>query len=219
MDLPVIAYVDESADERDNFFGDAYDSGLFSEIHLLHPDDELNTLISRLVDLRIDALISDFNLGDAGQNAYTGAQVVEAFLEIRDDFPCFIRTSWDAAALKSSNDVNRVYSKNIKKENDVGRNLFERIALQVEHHRDRIDAWQNEFDELIAIEGSERSASQVERILELDGLLERHVEKSGSLPMSTKRAVLNKEGLFAREDELIRQAEQLIAAMKSKAGD
>ncbi|WP_320198277.1 hypothetical protein RMR16_010505 [Agrobacterium sp. rho-13.3] len=219
MDLPVIAYVDESSDERDNFFQDAYDSELFSEIHLLHPDDDITVLIEKLIDLKIDALVSDFNLADAGQNMYTGAQVVEAFLEVRDDFPCFIRTSWDEAALKSSNDVNRVYSKNIKQEDLVGRNLFQRIALQVEHHRSRIESWQSEFDALMDIAPPQRNAAQIERIIELDNMLEKQAEKGGSLPSLTKRAMLNREGLFAQEEELIRRAEKLIAAFKINAGE
>lgn len=219
LDLPVIAYVDESSDERDNFFQDAYDSELFSEIHLLHPDDDITVLIEKLIDLKIDALVSDFNLADAGQNMYTGAQVVEAFLEVRDDFPCFIRTSWDEAALKSSNDVNRVYSKNIKQEDLVGRNLFQRIALQVEHHRSRIESWQSEFDALMDIAPPQRNAAQIERIIELDNMLEKQAEKGGSLPSLTKRAMLNREGLFAQEEELIRRAEKLIAAFKINAGE
>ena len=101
QDLPTIAYVDESEDEQAHFFGDALDSGFFGQIHLLSPDEDLDRLIAKLADLQIDALVSDFNLSDDRPNAYNGADVVEAFLAQRRNFPCFIRTSFDEDPMAS----------------------------------------------------------------------------------------------------------------------
>ena len=106
--LPTIAYVDESKDELDNFYGDAFESGYFSEIELVEPEENLDQLIAKLLDLEVDALVSDFNLSDDRPTAYNGADVVEAFLAKRRNFPCFIRTSFDQDAMGSSSDVNRI---------------------------------------------------------------------------------------------------------------
>lgn len=217
--LPSIAYVDESEDERSNFHGDAIDSGLFDQIFTLHPDDKLDDLIDKLVDLRIDALISDFNLSDAGPKTYTGAQVVEAFLKVRADFPCFIRTSYDEDAMISSSDVNRVYSKDIQEEQTFGRNLFKRISHQVEHHRARVSEWEAEFDALSALTPGGLTAPQVDRLLQLDNLLEAQFSADQALAGSVKRQLLNRTGLFEKRDQLIGETEKLIDAMKRALGD
>lgn len=213
-ELPTIAYVDESADELSNFYGDALDSGLFKEIILVDPEERLEDLSARLLDLEIDALVSDFNLSDDRPNAYNGVDVVEAFLAKRRDFPCFIRTSFDQDAMDSSPDVNRVYSKNTGEELAVGRDLFKRIAVQIENHRTRIEAWSEEFDALIDIPSNERTPGQIDRLVELDDALERAFAADAAVASTAKRKVLDREGLYARQNELVEETEKLIAAMK-----
>ena len=215
---PSIAYVDESEHERKNFHLDAYASELFSEIQTLHPDDDLHALISQLVDLRIDALVSDFRLSDAGPKTYTGADVVRAFLEVRRDFPCFIRTSFDDDAMISSSDVNLVYSKDVKDEATAGRDLFRRVALQISNHRERVESWLVEFNTLSAIAPAERTAAHIERLIELDDDLERSFSNDQAIPKSVKRQALERNGLLARQDELMDQTEKLIASIKHTLG-
>jgi hypothetical protein len=212
--LPSIAYVDESEDERSNFHGDAIDSELFDQIITLHPDDKLEDLVAKLVELRIDALISDFNLSDAGPKTYTGAEVVEAFLRVRNDFPCFIMTSYAEDAMISSSDVNRVYSKDRQKEQSTRRNLFKRISYQVDHHRARLEEWEAEFDALAAIAPDALTAPQADRLLHLDSLLEAHFSADQAVAGSIKRQLLDRNGLFEKRDELIGETEKLIDAMK-----
>lgn len=212
--LPSIAYVDESEDERSNFHTDAIDSELFDQIITLHPDDKLEDLVAKLVDLRIDALISDFNLSDAGPKTYTGAEVVEAFLQVRADFPCFIMTSFAEDAMISSSDVNRVYSKDRQKEHADRRNLFKRISYQVDHHRARLAEWEAEFDALTAIAPETLTAPQADRLLQLDSLLEAHFSADQAVAGSIKRQLLKRTGLFEKRDELIGETEKLIDAMK-----
>lgn len=213
-DLPTIAYVDESEDEQAYFYGDALDSGFFGEIYLLSPEEDLDRLVSKLADLQIDALVSDFNLSDDRPNAYNGADVVEAFLAQRRNFPCFIRTSFDQDAMGSSSDVNRVYSKNATEEQAVGRDLFKRISIQIEHYRAQIEDWSEEYEALLTLPTAERSVLQIERLIQLDDALEQAVAADQALALTFKREILNREGLFGKQDELFAQAEQLIAAMK-----
>jgi hypothetical protein len=209
-ELPNIAYVDEVKDERDNFFNDAYDSELFGTIHVLPPEANLGDLVNTLLDLNIDALITDFNLSEAGPLNYDGEQLVSAFLAVRSDFPCFIRTSYDEAAFASSEDVNRVYSKNTTGDENAGRYLFKRIVLQINHHRRRVSQWQ---DELAALLELERTAPIVERILELDNKIEASFAKDQALPKHVK------ESLFETENNLIAQTERLISEMKRALGE
>ena len=217
-DKPSIAYVDESSDERDNFYVDAYGSGLFSEIHRLHPDDSLDVLISQLLELQIDALVSDFRLSDANAKAYTGADVVRAFLDVRRDFPCFVLTSFDDDAMLSASDVNLVYSKDVKDEQAAGRNLFKRVSQQIVNYRSRIEAWADEFNALSRIEPSERTVADVERLIQLDHDLEQSLSNDQALAKSVKRQALDRTGLTARQDELMDETEKLIASIKQTLG-
>lgn len=205
---PSIAYVDEIEDERDNFLTDAFDSELFENIFVLPPESNIEDLINKLLDLHIDALVTDFNLSEAGPLSYNGEQLVSAFLAARSNFPCFIRTSYDELALKSSDDVNRVYSKNAANDRNAGRNLFNRIALQVEHHRRRSNEWQDELQSLLDKEPAQRTAADIERIIELDSEIEAGIGKDMAIPARIKK------GLFDKESELIEETERLIAEIK-----
>ena len=141
---PNIAYINEKEDERDNFFNDAYDSGLFAKIYRVEPRQSFGEMLAFVLSLNIDALIADFNLTEAAPLEYFCEQFVERFLEVRADFLCFIMTSYEKDALSSSADVNRVYSKDISADAHSDRSLFERIALQIKKHRDLVESWQDE---------------------------------------------------------------------------
>lgn len=208
MPRPSIAYVDEQADERDNFFGDAYDSELFENIYPIAPDPDINVTLAQLMELKIEALVTDFNLSDAAPLGYSGEDLVARFLTIRKEFPCFIRTSWEEDALRMSADVNRVYSKNPKDDERAGRPLFHRIALQIERYERQIAAWQAELDTLMAITPAERNAADIARILELDGKLESSIGHDMGLPMDVKKS------LFDVRDSLLEETERLVADMK-----
>ncbi|HSH96844.1 MAG: hypothetical protein ACAH07_09660 [Methylophilaceae bacterium] len=210
---PNIAYVDEVQDERDNFFNDAYDSGLFGEIYPLSPKADLAEFIVDLLELDIDALVSDFNLSEAGPLNYNGEQLVATFLSVRSEFPCFIRTSYDEAAFASSEDVNRVYSKNTKDDENAGRYLFRRIVLQINHHRRRVSQWQDELASLLDIDVVARNGAIVERILELDSKIESSFAKDQALPSHVKQSLLQ------TENHLIAETERLILDMKQLLGE
>ena len=210
---PNIAYVDEKPDERDNFFTDAYDSGLFGEIHRIDPVADIEEMVELLLNLQIDALVSDFNLTEAAAIGYSGEQLVDRFLQIRADFPCFIRTSFEEDALSNSADVNRVYSKDVNADAHTGSSLFGRIALQVQKHRALIASWKRELEELLAISTEDRSALQVEKLLDLDHKLEASLGADAQIPKDVKEQVLN------RRHALQEETERLIHEMKRALGD
>ena len=111
--------------------------------------------------------------------------------------------------------MNRVYSKNATEEQAVGRDLFKRISVQINHYRAQIESWSEEYDALLALPTAERSALQIERLILLDDALEQAVAADQALALTFKRELLNRDGLFGKQDELFAQAEHLIAAMKN----
>lgn len=216
---PSIAYVDENDDARADFFTDAYQSGLFGEVHVLAPEATLPEMIDKLFELEIDALISDFQLSEAAPVDYNGEILVEALLARRAGFPCFIQTSFDEAALKAADDVNRVYSKN-PKASAGGRDQFlQRIILQIERHRMRLAAWQAELGELLALDRAGLIAAQVDRIVELDELIESNLGLDHSLSKQAKRDLLKDENLAGRQLSLLDETERLIGEMRRALDD
>lgn len=208
--LPRIAYIDENEDARGNFFADAYYSGFFAEVHVLAPEPTLDQMVERLFELQIDAVVSDFQLTDAGPVDYTGEILIDAILAKRADFPCFIQTSFDEVALKAADDVNRVYSKAADRTQ-----FMKRVAIQIEHHQARLAEWQAELESLLALDRKALSAAQVERIVDLDEAIEENLGLDDRVARQVKRDVLKEQDLYGLHRELMEKTEALIARMRS----
>lgn len=211
--LPSIAYVDEQEDERSNFYMDAHDSGLFAEIFLVEAFPTLEETAAVVLDLGIDALVTDFKLSEQGRLPYTGEDIVEAILAVRQGFPCFVRTSFEPDALSVSTDVNRVYSKDAAAEEHTAGSIFTRIDLQIKKHQHFLDRCRGELEQLLKLGDADRDAEQVSRILELDHLLEASFGADAAISKEVKLQVLG------RRNELHDQAAQLIEDLKKKLGD
>ena len=173
----------------------------------------IDEMLAYILSLDIDALITDFNLTEAAPLEYSGEQLVERFLAVRAEFPCFIRTSYEEDALSSSADVNRVYSKDISADAHSGRSLFERIALQIKKHQELVEGWQVELEKLVAIPAEERRARDVERLIELDHKLEATLGADAQVPKGVKVDVL------AKRHELLDETEKLIADIRRELGE
>ncbi|MGY5775843.1 hypothetical protein [Rhizobium sp. LEGMi135b] len=213
---PIIAYVDEDEDAREDFLIDADKSNFFREVIVLEPEARLTDMVDALLALSVDALVSDFRLADASPVEYDGGKLVAAVLATRADFPCFIRTSWDNDALHGTDDVNRVYSKEDGPQ-DLNRALFERINLQIAHHRSQIQRWSDELEELLAIDRQTLSAQQIERIVELDAQVEARLGADHAVSKAARRAIFE-DGLYSRQRELIADTEKLIADIRRSLG-
>ncbi|MAM11595.1 MAG: hypothetical protein CML23_14265 [Rhizobiaceae bacterium] len=215
--LPIIVYVDEDLDAREDFYLDAEKSKLFAPVILLEPLPQLSAMLERLSELKFDALVSDFRLADAAPLEYDGAELVDRFNEMRVGFPCFIRTSYEQEALNAADDVNTIYSKG-KKSAEENRPLLERVSIQIAHHRKLAEEWSEEIAKLLELDRSTLSASQVERILELDSRLEKHLGADAGLAKLAKRSTLEAE-LFNVRDELMRETERLINDIRKSLDD
>lgn len=208
--MPRIAYIDENEDARSNFFTDAHFSGFFAEVLVLEPEPTLGQMVEKLFELQIDAVISDFQLTDAGPVDYTGEILVDAILAKRAGFPCFIQTSFDEVALKAAEDVNRVYSKA-----DDRTQFMKRVAIQIERHQARLAEWQAELESLLALDRKTLSATQVERMVDLDEAIEGNLGLDDRIARQMKRDVLKEHDLYGRHRELMEKTEALIAKMRS----
>lgn len=211
--LPVIIYIDENNDALEDFYIDARNTGLFGKVIILAPKPKLKDMIETLLQSHFEALISDFRLANAYPVEYDGSQLVDAFLKIRAGFPCFIRTSYDNEALHASDDVNRVYTKEGKAEEQAKRSLFDRISLQIQRHRQQVKAWCDELDELLSIDRSTLTAPQIDRIIELDARVEAYMGVDNAVAQTAKKVLLDGR-LHQKQEELLAETERLISDIK-----
>lgn len=212
--LPSVVYVDEDLDAREDFYIDALKSKFFREVLILEPEPNLDDMIDSLLQLNFEALVSDFRLAEASPIDYDGSQLVETFLSLRKGFPCFIRTSWDSDALSATEDVNRVYSKENEGGGVLRHSFFERVNLQVLRYRSQEKDWCEELESLLSVDRSKLTASQIDRIVELDALIEAHMGADSALAKTTKKSLLDGE-LFQRQSELLTATEELITEIRA----
>lgn len=212
-----IVFIDEEKNVQYEFLeyveGSEY-SNIFDVI-CLFPCCSLDKMISDIIDLNPDALISDYRLNEIKKNIdfnipYNGVELVESFLEIRGDFPCFIMTSFDDDAMISSTDVNKIYIKEIlhTKENEKGAKVgfLGRVKKQIENYKARVFRADQELEMLLRRkQNTQLSLEEEERIIVLDSFLEYSIDRSSVIPAALK-IKSNDEKL----KELLKKADNII---------
>lgn len=193
-----IIYVDEYGEDIEHFldYFEEKDSKEIFKIVAIHPSETIEETIENIFSYSPDAIISDYMLNeyktDIPYNVpYTGVNLVEKILEFKIDFPCFVMTSYDDQAIKTSQDVNLVYIKDIlhgsEAKTNAKANFLDTVENQIIHYMKRIEAAEDELDNLI-----ERSTKrplnggEEERILELEQIIENATDKRCKIPKHLK---------------------------------
>ena len=208
-----ILYIDEEKDQLADFQADAELSELFDKIHLLEPNANLDEMVAEILELKVDAVISDFALNESAVINYNGEQLLNAVQSIRKNFPCFLRTSYEDDAILNSFDVNRIYVKEDSLEHNSERNLFKKVADQVSAYYRRFEAVKQEHIELknkLSKEGL--SSQETDRLIELDDMLESFLSAENKTPTEVKKLALNKF------DELMNSTDKLIGEIETSLG-
>lgn len=193
-----IVYVDEYKEDIDDFldyFEDKDSNNKFEIIYLL-PEKTLDEMYEKIFEENPDAIISDYMLNeyksDIDYNVpYTGVDLTERVLEVREDFPCFVMTSYDDQAIKTSQDVNMVYIKDIlhgsEEKTNAKANFLDTVENQIIHYQKRIENAESELLELIKKSSEQDLNAQEEaRLIELDTFIEHTTNQSSSLPEHLK---------------------------------
>lgn len=214
-----IIYIDEYQEDIDNFldyFDEKDSEGLFKIIPLF-PKNSIEETIEEIFENKPDAIVSDYMLNeykiDITYNIpYTGVVLIEKILEMKKHFPCFVMTSYDDQAIKTSQDVNVVYIKDIlhgsEDKTNAKANFVDTVQNQIIHYKKRIEDTEKELDELIEKSESEPlNAQEEERILELEKLIEEATDKKCKIPKHLKELpTLNQIfKLIDNTDELLKE--------------
>lgn len=191
-----IIYIDEQEEDGDSFkdFVEKKDSMEEFIVEYLPPAQSINEMLEQIKEHSPDALVSDYKLNEhihaLGYNVpYNGTELVTNFLQIRKNFPCFVITSFASDAANSSDDVNIVYVKKVLNETETSDlNFLERIKIQIDHYRTKIDKAENELQELLNIKNNnvELTADQEQKIIDLDSILESSIDGRQTLPSDLK---------------------------------
>jgi len=182
----------------------------------------LEEMVEHIFKLNPDAIITDFMLNEKREDIdynvpYNGVELVERFLEFRDNFPCFVLTSFDDLAIGESEDVNKIYIKNILHNTEKSKakaTFLDRVISQIEHYKSTIQNAEIELKDLIQLRKSgEAKISDEKRIIELDHFLEQSINKQSSIPIEYK-SLSNTDRL----SEILNKVDELIHKVDNKDG-
>lgn len=217
--MPRLVYIDEQADQRRAIVRSAILSQQFAdgEVFSLDPLPELDDMIAAIEDMHPEVILTDYQLREykAGIK-YSGIDLVAAWQQRYEDFPCFVTTGFanDAAGEAASNvDINAIYSKRetTATVNDADDTLgfFKRVRLKAEAYRMQIETLEKKHASLQAkLVGGYLSPAEVEELLEIDGDLEAMLGAEHKMPDELKRAAL------APLNQIIEKAEQLLSDLE-----
>lgn len=216
MTMYRILFVDEQQEDIDSFkdYVEGKDlEGVF-EVLSLFPLSDLNQMVEEVLNMHIDAIITDFRLNEYKEDIdynvpYDGAHLVSKIISEREDFPCFVLTSFDDEAIGQSEDVNIVYIKGIlhglEEETKARATFLDRMKNQIIHYRSKIEKAENDL--LTLLEKSRISkldSAEEEELLRLDSLIEKSLNRKHSLPTTVKRF-----GESASLSELLKAVDEL----------
>jgi hypothetical protein len=195
-----ILFIDEHQDDIDDFldYVDKLNDSDKFKIETEFPLQDLEKMIDRIFSLKIDGIVVDYLLNEYKTEVkynvpYNGVRLVERILEYRENFPCFILTSFDNDAIKESYDVNKVYIKGIlhgEEEKTSAKTTFlERVEKQILHYQSKISDAEEELKQLVKKSKKEKLNSKEEmRLNYLDSFLERAVSKPSEIPSQLKES-------------------------------
>lgn len=216
-----ILFIDEEQETLDDFLDYIDNSSLKGSIDPIVqlPDGDIDEMIDIIIKLNPDAIITDFKLNDSKEHVkcnipYNGAELVQAFQNIRDSFPCFVMTAFDDLAVSESEDVNIVYIKNIlyaNNDSNAKAQFLDRVIAQINHYKSRIEGFESEFQQLLDLRKSGNATiKDEERLIELDHFLENAIDKRLSIPEEYK-TLSNSEklsNLIEKVDKLLDEFEE-----------
>lgn len=209
-----ILFIDEDTRNQERFERYVYKSSLSEEIALINklPLNSLDNMISEILNINPDVIVADYKLNDKKSSVtynvpYNGVELIEAFLNIKQYFPCFVMTDYDREAVPESIDVNKIYVKDIlDSENSAHFTFLERVKSQHENYIRRINEAEEQLKLLIEISGErDLTLNEEEKLIELDTFLERSIDARNPLPRNLKEVSNQTKlvDLLSKVDEFI----------------
>jgi hypothetical protein len=193
-----LIFVDEQQADIDDFkdYVEAINSSEPFEVIGEFPQEELDEMVQVILKQDPDALVVDFMLNEYKETIqynvpYNGVDLVQEIQSIRESFPCFVMTSFDDDAIKTSGDVNLVYIKDIlhgsEEKTNAKATFLERVESQINHYKTKITSAEKELDCLMKLRNEGKADIKNEqRMIDLDHFLETSIDKRSAIPEEYK---------------------------------
>jgi DNA-binding NarL/FixJ family response regulator len=180
------------------------------EVVVVKPKEDINETVKDILDSSVDAIVSDFKLSEEAPNVhYNGSDIINAILEIREDFPVFILTSFEQDAEDKGSDVNIVYEKVDVQESSK---FFDKVIHQIKKHKAKIESAEIRILELKEKQKDDTlTMSEEQELLDLDSLVSKSLDKRGFIKDDI-RVSTNTDRLQA----LINKADDIIEAINKQ---
>lgn len=219
-----IVYVDEQQSQAHEVVRSAVKSGFFAkeDVVAVRPDPTLVETIESILPYRCKALIADYRLSEhMAEVEFTGVDLVREYQRRFYAIPCFVATAFADEAVQESIDTNIVFPKSDflrpSDSNDASNPqlpFFMRVRRKIEEYTSFVESTVAEFKDLAAANAEGKlSGTETERLIELDGIVERLRGQDLSLPSHLKRQPLT---TFS---ELVERAESLIQRIEAEIED
>ncbi|WP_151819071.1 hypothetical protein [Acinetobacter nosocomialis] len=219
-----IVYVDEELDQHDEFKRKLKPHIRAGEVEVVGilPSEDINETIAEIISHFPDVLVCDWQLNAIKESvkepiAYSGSELIDEFLKVRQDFPVYLNTALinDGLGDDFTKDVNIVFQKSegmSDKSNTNNISLFRKMQIQSNKYKKKIASWENELLELIkkSQSGQILSDQEEDQLIELDSKLEGVVDKRCKVPAELK---LKKNASLL--NELIARTEELLSKVKN----
>lgn len=202
-----IAYIDEDQSDIRRFQRFSYN---FFEVVPIIPKDSIEETCNEIIASHVDAIVSDFEFAEQLSTVhYDGTDLVSLFLKKREGFPVFILTSYEDDAISKGEDVNIIYE---KKEMDEGEQFLERVKVQIEKYKHKLETDEKRLLELIA-ESKKRKLDALEReeLAELDSKIEKALDKESRISN-----ILREDKEASELSELLKKVDELAKSLGKK---
>jgi len=195
----------------------------------IFPEASLEDMIDVIFKLNPDAVLTDYSLNDYKTDIkyeveYDGGDLAKEVHARRQEFPMFITTSLGDDAANGGADVKIIYEKygsfnEGQRENNGAYadkqhlSFADKLFHEIKAYKKLLEDSSNEFDSLLAKRSlSEDGLSQSEevRLIELDGILERLIDRKSKIPDDFKGTSNAK-----KIETLISLAQRIIATPSS----
>ena len=211
-----IVYVDEQPEEASKFLRAASESKQFTidQFVELQPKATVDETIEIVNASCCKALITDYRLNEYDCNVgFNGADLVREWQRQYYRFPCFVVTAFAGQAIHENLDTNIIHSKSDifgndgtpRKELDLP--FFTRVRQKIVWYEKLVGNMQNELRQLASKEDP-LSPQETEKLIELDGNLEKMLWATSTITKEQKKAAIQEF------PDLIKSAKDLVAKIR-----
>ncbi|MEC9385145.1 MAG: hypothetical protein VX393_02010 [Pseudomonadota bacterium] len=207
-----IIYIDEDEKERRNFelTFDQPDCKLILE----HPRSTLEEMIDVIVYEKPDAVICDFLLKEKEPTVnYDGADLLQGIRDKNKRLPCFLLTSYESDAIRTTLDVNSVHDKDELIAEDAEKPTFgDKVTQQIKANRKVLGELKDKISGLHKrYANGDLSTAEEREYNKVSVKIEEFIFSDEETHLS-----INDTSVLERLDKLLDYSDQLIKALKKR---